>query len=84
MMSLFSKNPFSALTSDGDEPAWRCKECGLRDPEDMPTAWGRARRNSDPWGRGWGRERAGREEEEGERRAGGRRALRNDFETTET
>ena len=29
VVSLFSKNPFSVLSSDDEEPEWKCKECGM-------------------------------------------------------
>ena len=29
VVSLFSKNPFSVLSSDDEEPEWTCKECGM-------------------------------------------------------
>jgi hypothetical protein len=29
VVSLFSKNPFSVLSSDEEEPEWKCKECGM-------------------------------------------------------
>ena len=52
VVSLFSKNPFSVLSSDEEEPEWKCKECGMFNfaTRKMPTVWGGARRIGDPGG----------------------------------